>query len=77
MSKKFDIQEVALIHRYYDFPDWVTPELLDDIRKSMSNNVEFRNAVLYRLLECNKDSQTCSDLEKFFDSYVYGYDTLS
>ena len=77
MSKKFDILEETTIHHFYEFPDWVTPKYLDDMKKSMDKDVRFRYAVLYKLLEANKDAMACGDLDKFFGSWVYGYDVMN
>lgn len=77
MFKEFDIVEETRIHHFYQFPDWITPKYLTDITVMMENNVQFRKAVLYKLLESNKDAMPSGDLDKFFGSWVYGYDVMN
>lgn len=76
MACLFDLLDKHDIQFNYDFPDWITAKYLYDIKKKMDSDAVFRYNVLYLLISEHIDETSCGHLGKFFDSWVYGYDTM-
>lgn len=60
----------------YELPVWVNEKNVNDYIEKMNSDKEFATLVLLQLLEKEKDSHYCCNLQKFFDSWVYGMNVM-